>query len=152
MAFTFSGGWAGIFGAIFLDYRTFRDMLQQYNEVVMFVPGDNLDTTLSGVYRDSFRSDKIEIKELLLLDGLRKVATRIPHQSGRPKNQWDASLLDSCPQLRMPRYNDGMQATVARDEVMCQCVRTTNGPTKCATSAARYSGSDKSVQATASQE
>ena len=52
----------------------------------MFVPGDKLDTALSGVYKDSFRGsatrdqmqrfDEIEIKQLLLLDGTKKVAAR----------------------------------------------------------------------------
>ena len=86
----------GIFGAVSLDYRTFRDMLRQYNEVVMFVPGDKLDAALSGVYRDSFRvsaardpmqrSDEIEIKELLLLDGLKKIVARIPAQPSGKAN------------------------------------------------------------------
>ena len=41
----------GIFGAISLDYWRFRDMLQQHNEMVMFVPGDKLDVALSGLCR-----------------------------------------------------------------------------------------------------
>ena len=77
-----------VFGMLSLDFRTFRDMQRQYNEVVMFVPGEQLDTALSGAYRDSFRvsaardpmqrSDEIEIKELSMLDGLKKIAARIP--------------------------------------------------------------------------
>ena len=54
----------------------------------MFVPSSRLDPILGGKYRDSLRirasrdplgrSDLIEVKELQLVEGLRKVGSHIP--------------------------------------------------------------------------
>ena len=71
-----------------LDYRVYRDMLCQFGEVVMFVPSSRLDPILGGKYRDSLRirastdplgrSDLIEVKELQMVEGLRKIGSHIP--------------------------------------------------------------------------
>ena len=81
-------GCEAAFGQLSLDYRVYRDMLSQFGEVVMFVPSSRLDPILGGKYRDSLRirasrdplgrSDLIEVKELQLVEGLRKIGSHIP--------------------------------------------------------------------------
>ena len=63
-------------------------MLSQFGEIVMFVPSSRLDPILGGKYRDSLRirasgdplgrSYLIEVKELQLVEGLRKIGSHIP--------------------------------------------------------------------------
>ena len=81
-------GFEAAFGQLSLDYRVYQDMLSQFGEVVMFVPFSRLDLIVGGKYRDSLRirpskdplgcSDLIEVKELQLVEGLRKIGCHIP--------------------------------------------------------------------------
>ena len=81
-------GCEAAFGQLSLDYRVYRDMLSQFGEVVMLVPSSRLDPILGGKYRDSLRitasrdplgrSDLIEVKELQLVEGLRKIGPHMP--------------------------------------------------------------------------
>ena len=82
-------GCEAAFGQLSLDYRLYRDRLSQFGEVVMSVPSSRLNPILGGKYRDSLRirasrdplgrSNLIEVKELQLFEGLRKIGSHIPH-------------------------------------------------------------------------
>ena len=84
-------GCEAAFGQLSLDYRVYWDMLSQFGEVVMFVPSSRLDRILGGNYCDSLRirasrdplglSDLIEVKELQMVEGLRKIGTHIPQRA-----------------------------------------------------------------------
>ena len=84
-------GYEAAFGQLSLDYRVYRDMLSQFGEVVIFVPSSRLDPILGGKYCNSLRmrasrdppgrSDLIEVKELQLVEGLRKIGSHIPQRA-----------------------------------------------------------------------
>ena len=100
-------GCEAAFGQLSLDYRVYRDMLSQFGEVVMFVQSSKLDPILGGKYRDGLRirasrdplgrSDLIEVKELQLVEGLRKIGSHIPQPA--PAKEAPVSTLVSGPFL-----------------------------------------------------
>ena len=76
------------FGIISLDYRTFRHMLNQYGDIVMYVPGPQLALLTDGGKKRNLRvssardlhgySDQVEVRELTILDAMKRVGTHIP--------------------------------------------------------------------------
>ena len=81
-------GLQSLLGSLSLDHGTFRNMFDSYNEVVLTVDGDRLEEVLCGKYqamvrmkaaRDpAGRMDAIDVISLKTLDGLKKIAARIP--------------------------------------------------------------------------
>ena len=77
-----------VFGMISLDYRTFRDMLNQYGEIVMYVPAPQLALLTDGEKTGNLRvssaralhgySDQVEVRELTISDAMKRVGTHIP--------------------------------------------------------------------------
>ena len=75
-------------GSLSPDYTTFRNMFEQFNEVVLTVDGYRLEEVLCGKYqvmvrmqaaRDpTGRMDAVDIISFKTLDGLKKIASRIP--------------------------------------------------------------------------
>ena len=63
-----------VFGMLSLDYRTFRDMLNQYGQIAMYVPGPQLALLTNGEITGNLRvssardphgySDQVEVREL----------------------------------------------------------------------------------------
>ena len=77
-----------VFEIMSLDYRTFRDMLNEYGDTVMYVLGPQLalltdrekkENVMVSSARDPHGySDQVEVRELTILDAMKRVGTHIP--------------------------------------------------------------------------
>ena len=105
------GTFLAVFGAISLDYATFRQMHKLFNEIITFVLGESFDHFMPADQRSQNmritaardpqgRSDHVTVKELPPLDALRKIGSMIPSTS-KIKNRDHAvpmsSVLHQCP-------------------------------------------------------
>ena len=105
------GTFLAVFGSISLDYPTFKQMHKQFNEIITFVPGPALDIFMPTDQRSENmritaardplgRSDHVTVKELPILEALRKIGTRIPSTT-TTKNRDQAvpisGVLAQCP-------------------------------------------------------
>ena len=105
------GTFLAVFGSISLDYPTLKQMHKQFNEIITFVPGPALDIFMPTDHRSENmritaardplgRFDHVTVKELPILEALRKIGTRIPSTT-TTKNRDQAvpisGVLAECP-------------------------------------------------------
>ena len=105
------GTFLAVFGSISLDYQTFKMMHKQFNEIITFVPGTALDNFMPTDLRTENmritaardpqgRSDHVTVKELPLLDALRKIGSMVPSTSTVKKRDHAfpmSGVLSQCP-------------------------------------------------------
>ena len=105
-----------VFGMISLDYRTFRDMLNQYGEIVMYVPGPQLALLTDGEKTGNLRvssardphgySDQVEVRELTILNAMKRVGTHIPippptKMESTPYRSTGILMSGQCPRVAL---------------------------------------------------
>ena len=101
---------------ISLDYRTFRDMLNQYGEIVMYVPGPQLALLIDGEKTGNLRvssardphgySSQVEVRELTILDAMKRVGTHIPippptKMESTPYRSTGILMSGQCPRVAL---------------------------------------------------
>ena len=105
------GTFLAVFGSISLDYPTFKQMHKQFNEIITFVPGPALEIFMPTDQRSENmritaardplgRSDHVTVKELPILEALRKISTRIPSTTTTKKRDQAvpiSGVLAQCP-------------------------------------------------------
>ena len=114
-----------VFWMISLDYRTFRDMLNQYGEIVMYVPGPQLALLTDGKKTGNLRvssardphgySDQVEVRELTISHAMKRVGTHIPitpptKMESTPYRSTAILMSGQCPRVALcaaPPFHPG---------------------------------------------